>query len=154
MDIEEIIHDTIKDLLERIDLEFSKIEIVEEEKNIFDINITSQNPSLLIGYHGDNIYALQHLLKVLLWKKTGSEDYHITLDVDSYRKRQEESILNLAIRKADKARQYRKAQAMPPMSSALRRKIHLHFMGAGFDDLETYSEGEGENRHLVIKPKA
>lgn len=154
MDIEETIHETLKDLLSRVDLEFSKIEVNEEEKNLFAINITSENPSLLIGYHGDNIYALQHLLKVLLWKKAGNEEYHISLDVDNYRKRQEESALNLALRKAEKARQYRKAQMLPPMSSSLRRKVHLHFMGAGFDDLETYSEGDGENRHIVIKPKA
>lgn len=154
MDIEETIHDTLKDLLERTSLEFSKIEVIEEEKNLFAINITSENPSLLIGYHGDNIHALQHLLKVLLWKKTGSEDYHISLDVDNYRKRQEESAINLALRKAEKARQYRKAQSLPPMNPALRRKVHLHFMGAGFDDLETYSEGDGDRRHIIIKPKA
>ena len=154
MDIEEVIHDTTKELLEKLDLEFTKIDISEEEKDLYTINISSDNPSLLIGYHGDNIHAMQQLLKVLLWKKTDSEHFHISVDVDNYRRRQEESALNLALRKAEKARQYRKTQSLPPMNPALRRKIHLHFMGPGFDDLETFSEGEGEKRHLVIKPKA
>ncbi len=153
MDIEEILTSTLEDLLKHLSLDYSKIVIAEEEKDSYLINIQSDNPSLLIGYHGENIQALQHVLKVLAWKRMGSEQFNILLDIDDYRKRQEENVINLTQRKIDTLRKTGRKQIMPPMSPYFRRKVHLHCMGAGFDDVETFSEGDGDLRHIVIKLK-
>lgn len=153
MDIEDILRSTLEEILRFIDVSYNKITINEEEKDSYVINIESDNPSLLIGYHGENIQALQHLLKVLAWKKSGNEQFNILLDIDEYRKRQEENVINLAQRKVDAARKTGRKQIMPPMSPYFRRKIHLYCMGAGFDDIETESVGNGDLRHIVIKLK-
>lgn len=153
MDIEEILSSTIEDLLKYLSLDYSKVIITEEEKDSYLINIQSDNPSLLIGYHGENIQALQHLLKVLAWRKSGNEQFNILLDIDDYRKRQEENVINLTQRKVDALRKTGRKQIMPPMSPYFRRKVHLHCMGAGFDDVETESVGDGDLRHIVIKLK-
>ncbi|MBI2634513.1 KH domain-containing protein [Candidatus Peregrinibacteria bacterium] len=153
MDTEEILEETLKNLLERLGVEYKKISVTEEEKNSYIINIESGNPSLLIGYHGENIHALQHILKVLIWQKTNSEQFNIIVDVDNYRQRQEENIIELTERKIETLRKTGKKQIMPPMSPYFRRKIHLHCMGAGYDDIETYSEGEDDHRHIVLKLK-
>ncbi len=153
MDIEEIIKEILEDLLKKLDLQFSKIEISEEENKNFHINITSDNPSHFIGYHGENIQAIQHILKALAWAKISNETFNILLDVDNYRKRQEENIISLATRKISQTRKTGRPQALPPVSAYLRRKVHMICMGAGFEDIETYSEGEGEKRHLIIKLK-
>lgn len=153
MDISESLHDIITDLLERVGLEITKVEVTEEENNNYHINIESPNPSELIGYHGDNIQALQHILKILAWKNSQTESFNILVDVDNYRKRQEENAINLATRKIAATRKTGRPQAIPPMTAYIRRKIHIHCMGAGFEDIETYSQGEGEERHLVIKLK-
>lgn len=153
MDIEDALKETLEDILKRLGAKYSKIIITEEEKDSYSANIKSDEPSMLIGYHGENIKALQHLLKVVVWKKCGNEQFNILLDVDDYRKRQEENVINLTQRKVDMARKTGKKQIMPPMSPYFRRKIHLYCMGAGFDDIETASEGEGDRRHVIIKLK-
>lgn len=154
MDIEELIKQTLSEILDQMQASYTGIEIEQDDNSTFVINILSENPSELIGYHGNTIFALQQLLKVILWKKSGHEDFHIRLDIDNYRIRQEENAINLALRKAARVRQIRKAQTLPPMSAFLRRKVHLHFMGPGYEDLETLSAGEGDDRHIVIQPKS
>lgn len=154
MDIEDLLKDTTKEILDRLGVEYSKVIVNETEKNNYDINIKSDNPSLLIGYHGENIQALQHLLKTFAWRKSKNEQFNIIVDVDDYRKRQEENVMNMTDRKIDAARRTGKKQILPPMSPYFRRKVHLYCMGAGFDDIETLSEGEADRRHVVIKLKS
>lgn len=153
MDTEDILRTLVEDILKFLGTDYKKVIINEEEKNNYIINIESDNPSLLIGYHGENIQAIQHLLKVLAWKKSGNEQFNILLDIDDYRKRQEENVINLTNRKVEALRKTGRKQIMPPMSPYFRRIIHLHCMGAGFDDIETLSEGIGDRRHIIIKLK-
>lgn len=153
MDIEETLEETLSKLLKGLGVEYKKIVISEDEKDSYLINIESNEPSLLIGYHGENIQALQHLLKVIAWKRSGNEHFNILLDIDEYRKRQEDNVINMTQRKVETARRTGKKQILPPMSPYFRRKIHLHCMGAGFDDIETGSEGLGDDRHVIIKLK-
>lgn len=154
MDTEETLRKTLENLLSKLELDYKKIEITEEEPNNFSINITSDNPSLLIGYRGENIQAFQQILKTLIWKKCNNEQFNITLDIDDYKKRQEENILNLAKRKVEFLRKTRRPQTLPPMSPYFRRKIHMMCMGPGFDDIETVSEGDGEDRFITLKLKS
>lgn len=153
MDIEDELRKILEEILKKLGADYSKITITEDEKDSFEVNIESENPSLLIGYHGDNIQALQHLLKTLCWKKVKSEQFNILVDIDNYRKRQEENILSLAERKIAFVRKAGRPQKLPPMSPFFRRKIHLLCMGAGYDDIETLSEGGGDNRYVIIKLK-
>ena len=154
MNIEDTIKETLEEILKHLDVNFSKIEITEKDEETYHTNIESDDPSLLIGYRGANIQALQHLLKTLAWKKLGSDkQFHVILDIDDYRKRQEENIIALAERKVEAARKSKRPQPLPPMSAYFRRKVHLHLMGSGFDDVETISKDEGERRYIVIQLK-
>lgn len=154
MEIMDILKETLEKLLKKLEVDYSKIEISEDEKDVYSMNIESDNPSILIGYHGENIRALQHLIKVMAWKKHGSENqFNILLDADNYRKKQEENVIKMAERKIEMTRKTGRPQILPPMSPYFRRKIHLHCMGAGYDDIETTSQGDDDHRHVVIKLK-
>ncbi len=153
MDLDDLLKETLEQLLIKLGVEYSKINVIEEEKDNYLINLESPNASLLIGYHGANIQALQHLLKTLCWKKAANDQFNIMLDIDGYRQRQEENVLNLAQRKIDTLRKTRRPQTMPPMSAYFRRKVHMLCMGAGFEDIETISQGDGEQRHIILKLK-
>lgn len=153
MDIEDLLKETLEELLNKLAVSYSKITVIEEEKDNFLINLESENANLLIGYHGTNIQALQHLLKTLCWKKAANDQFNIMLDIDGYRQRQEENVLSLAQRKVDTLRKTHRPQTMPPMSAYFRRKVHMLCMGAGFEDVETISEGDGEQRHIILKLK-
>ncbi len=153
MDIEEVLKDTLEEILEKSGTDYTKVTVTEDEKDSFLINIESENPSLLIGYHGENVQALQHLLKVLVWNKTNNERFNILLDVDKYRQRQEQNVISLTERKVETTRKTGRPQSLPPMSPYFRRKVHMHCMGAGHEDIETISKGDGDRRHVIIKLK-
>ena len=152
MDFEEIIKDTVDNILTLSGCTYDKINISQNEKGNYLINVESQNPNIIIGYRGETIQAFQHLLKVLVWKQTQA-DFTILLDVDNYRQRQDHNILKLAKRELEHVRKNGRPQALPPMSPYLRRKIHLLCMEAGNEDIETVSTGEGSSRRITIKLK-
>lgn len=149
MEIDKILNETLEQLLTKLQVPFQSIDIEKDDNNIFRINIDSEDPSMLIGFHGENIHALQHLLKVISWRQI-NEEFTILVDVDNYRKRQEENVLNLAERKVDMARKTNKTQVLPPMSSYFRRIIHLHLTRSEFSDVTTESIGDGDHRQVTI----
>ena len=125
---------------------------IKEEDGIYRVNIESDNPSVLIGHHGETIYALQNLLKTLVWKQSNEENFNIVVDIDDYRKRQEDNVIQLAQRKAEKVRSSGNEESLPPMSPYFRRIVHL-YLRENYENLETESYGEGERRKVVIKLK-
>jgi spoIIIJ-associated protein len=151
MDTETIIQEKLEELLSRLSTPFRKIRIEKRENNTFRANIESEEPSLLIGHHGENIFALQNILKTIIWKKHPGE-YNIVVDIDDYRKRQEENVLKMAERKVEMVRKTGSPQSLPPMSPYFRRLVHMH-LASTCSDIETESVGEGDMRYLTIKPK-
>lgn len=154
--MEDLIQETLASILKNLGVVFRKFKVSHEKQpsgvTVYRIDIDSDEAATLIGYHGETIYALQHVLKTLVWKKT-TENVFIILDVDGYRKRQEESVLTLAMRKVEAARKTLQDQVLPPMSPYFRRVIHLALAKPEFSDIATESMGEGEERAVVIKVK-
>ena len=146
------IQEILEDLLRKMDSPFRKIKIEKRDENSFRMNIESEEPSRLIGHHGDTIMALQNVLKTIVWSKSDAET-NVVLDVDDYRKRQEENVINLAERKVEAVRKTKSTQSLPPMSPYFRRLVHLHLAKEEFSDIETESVGEGTLRYLTIKAK-
>lgn len=149
--IETLLQELLEDLLNRLATPFRRIRIEAKDDNNYRLNIESEEPSLLIGRHGENIAALQNIVKNISWKQFPG-DYKITIDVDDYRKRQEENVIKMAERKAEFASRTQQAQTLPAMSPYFRRIIHLH-LAKNFNDLVTESDGVGDFRHVIIKPK-
>ena len=150
--MELLIQETIEALLTKLCTPFKRVRIEAQEDNNFRVNIESEEPSLLIGHHGDNIYALQNILRNIMWKQRPDEQFNITLDVDDYRKRQEDNVINLAERKVESLKKTAQTQSLPPMSPYFRRLVHLH-LADKYEDIVTQSVGEGDFRYLTIKPK-
>ena len=74
----------------------------------------------------------------------------VELDVENYRNRREESLVDFANNMADKAVRTRKAVVLEPMPSAERKVVH-HALSKRLD-VDTFSEGENNRRHLVNEP--
>jgi spoIIIJ-associated protein len=150
--METIIQETIEEILNRLSTPFRKIRIEKRDENTYRVNIESEEPSLLIGHHGEDMQALQNIVRTILFQKQES-DFNMILDIDDYRKRQEENVLKLAERKVEAARKTQRSQSLPPMSPYFRRIVHLHLSQPLFSDITTESVGEGDLRYLTIKPK-
>lgn len=152
MDIEKTLKEALEGILINLEVPYDEVGIEKEKQNdvdLYRINIETEDPSVLIGFHGETIHAMQHLLKVIAWRQTQKE-FNILLDVDNYRQRQEENVLNLAKRKVDIARQTNKTQVLPPMSGYFRRAIHMYLNTDDFKDITTESIGEGDHRQVTI----
>ncbi len=125
------------------------LEIKEEEDGVA-IQFTTDEPGILIGYHGQALQALQLLIAMIGFKKNG-EWTRVLVNIGDYREKREESLTNMAKSLAQKVKFSGTSQSLPPMSSAERRIIHLAL--ADDQEVETVSESEGRDRHVVIKPK-
>ncbi len=153
--MELLIKETLEKLLDVLGVPYNGVKITKESENAYYAEIETEKSSLLIGWHGETIAAIQHLLKCLLWKQGVESKTQIIVDVDHYKKRQEESVLHLAERKAELAVNTQKEIKLPPMNPYFRRKIHLHLAGSEQfkDRVLTESVGEGEERQIKIIPK-
>ena len=152
MEIDDALKETLEQILIRLEAPFDKVLIEKEDQNgtdLYRMNIETEDPSMLIGFHGENIHSLQHLLKVISWKQT-KESFNILLDVDNYRQRQEDNVITLTDRKIEMARKTKKTQVLPPMSPYFRRVVHLHITNAGHSDIKTESIGDGDHRQVTI----
>ena len=72
------------------------------------------------------------------------------LDVDGYKASRNQSIVELANRTADQAVKIERNIHLDPMSAYDRRIIHTTLQER--EDVTTESTGEGEKRHVVVKP--
>jgi len=152
MKTDAILKDILEQMLIKLEVPFDKVVVKEESQNdtnLYRINIETEDPSMLIGFHGENIHSLQHLIKVIAWKQT-QKDFNILLDVDNYRQRQEDNVINLTDRKIEMARKTKKTQVLPPMSPYFRRVVHIHITNAGYKDIKTESIGNGDHRQVTI----
>ena len=114
------------------------------------IDIKGDDLGLLIGRRGDTLVAMQYLVNLILGRKYPGRG-GVTIDVEHYKHRNEERIVNLAKRMAERVRESGTPITLEPMSAAERRLIHMTF--ADDPELETNSVGEGENRKVVISLK-
>ncbi len=112
--------------------------------------IDSYENSLLIGVKGKTLEAMQILLRNLI--STYTKDHIITtLDIGGYRSNRAHQLEILATKTAKEVAKTKVAVKLQPMNSFERRVIHEKL--SDWRDIYTESEGEGENRAIVIKPK-
>jgi len=114
------------------------------------LDIEGEDLGLLIGRRGTTLSALQYMVNVMVTRKLSSRVL-VTVDVEHYHRRREESLRNLALRMADRVRQSRRPITLEPMPASERRIIHLAL--ADSPHVQTLSVGQGEERKVVIRPK-
>lgn len=148
------IKEILSGLLAKLTLPFDSI-VVTEENDLLRIDIASPVASRLIGWHGETLNALQHILKSIIRESEHlSRAPFLILDVDGYRRLQEEKVCRIADQKADFVRRTGSRIALPPMNPYLRRMIHLHVaQSTTLQDLTTESTGEGDYRQVVLRLK-
>lgn len=151
-----LVEDVLKDLLTQAGLPFDSLSTSFEQKtNATRVDITAPEPSRLIGWHGETLNSLQHLAKAIVRaKEKGEQNPFIILDVDGYRRQQEEKVRKIADQKADFVRRTGNRVALSPMSPYFRRIVHLHVAETpALQDLSTESIGQGDYRQIVLKLK-
>jgi spoIIIJ-associated protein len=114
------------------------------------LDVEGDDLGLLIGRRGTTLAALQYFVNVLVTRKLGSRVL-VTVDVEHYHRRREDTLRGLARRMADRVRQSRRPMTLEPMPAAERRIIHIAL--ADDPSVMTASTGFGEGRKVVIRPR-
>ena len=141
----------LESILNSMGIEQFNIEVrtIGQESEIHYVIDSSENP-LLIGTKGHTLEALQTLIKNLIGSYT--KDYIVvTLDIGSYRANRIHQLEILATKTAKSVAKTKIAVKLDPMNSFERRVIHEKL--SDWRDVYTESEGEGEERAIVIRPK-
>ncbi|MBP8989664.1 MAG: protein jag [Clostridia bacterium] len=113
------------------------------------IDVTGHDCGAAIGRRGETLEAIQYLASLVA--NQNSEEYlRVIVDIAGYRKKRETSLINLAEKAASKVSNSGRKMNLEPMNPAERRIIHTALQT--FPGVTTYSEGENEERHVVIAP--
>jgi spoIIIJ-associated protein len=141
------------DFLGQINFEVEKafVEDVEEEENQVLVGVTVANPAGLIGFRGRNLAAVQ-LILALMVRNQISEDVRVLLDINNYRNEQKERLTNMVRSLAEKCLTSNKDVSLANMSSYERRICHMII--SEIEGVVSESEGERDERHVVIKIEA
>ncbi len=124
-----------------------KIEEVQPSNSLI-FKIYLDNANQFIGAHGNNIFHLEYLIKIII-RKMGQNAPPFILDINDYRKSKEIFLKELAKTIAQKVALSGESQSLPPMPSYERRLIHLEL--SINPNVITESQGKGTNRYVVVK---
>jgi spoIIIJ-associated protein len=112
-------------------------------------SVDGEDVGLFIGRRGQTIDAVQHLAQRIVFRG-GAPDARVVIDADGYRERRAESLRSLALDAAEEALRSRKRVKLDPMPASERRIVHEYLRE--HTDVQTHSEGEEPERHLVVEP--
>ncbi len=121
---------------------------VAVNENEVSFSLKGEKLGKLIGFHGDNIQSLQILLSGLKIRSEGA--LRLFLDVDGYKASRNQTIIDLANKTAEQAIKIERNIHLDPMNAYERRIVHTTLQER--EDVTTESTGEGEKRHVVVKP--
>ena len=149
-DGEDMSFEFVKTLISDIGLA-AEAELYSCEDGTRRIIISGDDASTLIGHHGDTLDALQYLANLASARKNinGERDKsRVTIDIEGYRAKREETLRALARRMDAKELRNRRSVMLEPMSAYERRIIHSEIQG--IEGVSTNSVGSDNNRKIVI----
>ena len=147
---EDMSFDFITTLLSDIGLK-AEAKLYSVEDGTRRITIEGEDAAVLIGHHGDTLDAIQYLANLACARKNskGERDKsRVTVDIEGYRKKREETLRALARRMANKAKKNKRSVMLEPMSAYERRIIHSEIQN--IEGVSTNSIGSDNNRKIVI----
>ena len=126
--------------------------VMEETEEQITATVDGEELGLFIGRHGSTIEAVQHLAQRVVMKEQLRDGprRRIIVDAAGYRARRTEALEGQAADAADEAVRFGRAVALDPMTATERRIVHEYLRDR--DDVETHSEGDEPDRHLVVTP--
>ena len=141
----------VRQIVARMELADTTVTMTDGENGEKRISVDGDNAGVLIGHHGETLDSLQYLTNLAANKKIEGEKREyikVTVDVEGYRAKREETLRSLARRMADKVLRYKKSVMLEPMNPYERRIIHSEVQNIA--GVATNSIGSENNRRVVI----
>lgn len=147
-DVEEVVASVtgyVQNIVDEMDVEAS-IASAHNRRTI-NMQIDTNEPGRIIGYHGKVLKALQLLAQNYLYNRY-SKSFYISINVNDYVEHRAEVLQSYAQKLADRVLEYQHSQKTDPMSNNERKIIHRII--SKMDGLTSYSEGDEPNRYVVV----
>ena len=121
------------------------------DEEVIELNVPSTHLNgFLIGQRGETLRSLQFLVSTTLRNKQ-AEINRINIDIDGYKKQRAERLAKTVEDWVLRVKETNEPYQVQPMNAADRRVVHQVI--AEHPELETSSECEGRDRHVVIRKK-
>jgi spoIIIJ-associated protein len=140
------VHDLLERVVKGLGLE-GPVDVRIEDDTMYAV-VHGEDLGLFIGRHGTTIDAVQHLAHRLVLKH-GAE-LRVVVDAEGYRDRRRTVLEQQADRAAEEALQFKRPVALDAMTATERKLVHEYLRDV--EGVETYSEGQEPDRHLVVAP--
>ena len=114
------------------------------------IDVQGEAAGVLIGHHGETLDSFQHLANLAANRTQNKKAPvpKISVDIESYRAKREETLRALARRMAHRVVKFKRSVMLEPMNPYERRIIHAELQS--FPGVNTNSIGSESNRKVVI----
>lgn len=140
----------LKEIIEKMGME-AKVGSSLENGDIV-LSVDSEDSAILIGRKGRNLSALQFVInRIVLNSDEGESVERITVDVEGYLERRRQSLEEMALSLARKAKSTGRSVRVKPLSPQERRIIHLTLEDD--EEIRTFSLGNTLHRRVVIAPR-
>lgn len=141
--------DDVLSYLEKIIYEMdvdASLEVSHNRRNII-IQIETDQPGRVIGYHGKVLKSLQLLAQNYLHDHH-SKRFSVVLNVRDYLEQRTETLIDLAEKTAAKVKETGREYVMDSMTNSERKIIHKAI--SQIEGVESHSEGDDPNRYVVV----
>ena len=145
-DVKEFLFDYLGNFFTNANIECS-VEIFQKDDS-FTIMLDAENNAVLIGKNGKTLQAINTVVKSAV-NSEFKRKFKILVEINNYKQERYSKLKSMAIRIAKNVSRTKVDASLDPMSNDERKVIHQAL--ANFKHIKTESEGEGLNRHLVIK---
>ncbi len=123
----------------------------DTENDALSVEIESSDATgLLIGNRGETLRSLQTIIGIIFKNQKG-EWKRIIVNIADWREKQEQRLRELAETTAEKVKESGEESSLYNLNAGERRTVHMYL--SNDSDVVTESVGEGEERHLVVRPK-
>lgn len=147
-DIEEVVASVtayVQKIVDEMDVEATLSS--SHNRRTINMQIDTNEPGRVIGYHGKVLKALQLLAQNYLYNQY-SKSFYISINVNDYVEHRAEVLQSYAQKLAQRALEDRRSQHTDPMSNSERKIIHRII--SRIDGVTSYSEGDEPNRYVVV----
>jgi spoIIIJ-associated protein len=140
------VHDMLERVVEGLGLP-GPVEVRIEDDTMYGV-VHGADLGLFIGRHGATIDAVQHIAHRLVLRNQA--ELRVIVDAEGYRDRRRTVLEQQADRAAEEALEFKRPVALDAMTATERKLVHEYLREVA--GVETYSEGQEPDRHLVVAP--
>ena len=121
------------------------------DEDVIELKVPSTHLNgFLIGHNGDTLRSLQFLVSTTL-RNHDALLSRINIDIADYKAQRADRLVSKIKETLETIQKTGESRNLEPMNAADRRVVHQAV--SEYPDLQTHSEGEGRDRHIVISKK-